>query len=412
MYDQVFSGRFLYRGSFQELDIGVDRGIITGIKKHIAGSRRILEHAVMPAGTDTHVHFRDPGETDKEDFASGTISAIYGGTSTIFDMPNNRVKIDNYSTYSDKLGIVRRKAFCDFGLYSMFTGNNAQLISRESSGIKIYMGETTNAVGTPNFSESGIEAINAMDIPVVFHAEDGKCIETHNGTARNLREYSAARPEECENLAINKAVDMHFKRGIITHMTHFVDIPYTKEVTPHHMLLNYDMPLGSYGKVNPPLRSPETQQVLLHDYAMGNFAVVSSDHAPHIQKDKGEFEFARSGIIGVETRIPLLLALVQKKIVPFDIFYKTCILNPARMFRLRKGEIETGNYADFISVDFSSMERINDYRLHSKNPGSPFNGFDAIFPDDVIMRGESVIEKRELVNDRTGKYVKDLEPLK
>ncbi len=58
------------------------------------------------------------------------------------------------------------------------------------------------------------------------------------------------------------------------------------------------------------------------------------------------------------------------------------------------------------------MERINDYRLHSKNPGSPFNGFDAIFPDDVIMRGESVIEKRELVNDRTGKYVKDLEPLK
>ena len=412
MYDQVFSGRFLYRGSFQELDIGVNNGIISGIKKHIPGERKILKHAVMPAGTDTHVHFRDPGETDKEDFATGTISAVYGGTSTIFDMPNNRVKIDNYSAYSDKLGIVKRKAFCDFGLYSMFTGNNAQVISKESSGIKIYMGETTNAAGTSGFSESGIEAINTMNIPVVFHAEDGKCLEIHNKIARNLKEYSAIRPEECEDVAIKNATDMHFNRGVITHMTHSVDTPYAKEVTPHHLLLNYDMPLGSYGKVNPPLRSPETQQNLLHSYTGGSFAVVSSDHAPHVQGDKGEFEFARSGIIGVETRIPLILALVQKKIVPFDVFYKTCILNPARMFSLRKGEIDTGNYADFITVDFSSMERINDYRLHSKNPGSPFNGFDAIFPEDVIIRGGTVIEKRELVNDRSGKYVEDLEPLK
>ena len=410
MHDQVFSGRFLYNGSFQELDIGVENGIITEIKKHIGGKRKMLDHAVMPAGTDTHVHFRDPGETDKEDFATGTISAIYGGTSTIFDMPNNRIKIDNYSSYKDKLEIVRRKAFCDFGLYSMFTGNNAPIISKDSSGIKIYMGETTNTEGMHSFSESGIEAINTMDIPVFFHAEDGTCLKNHSGTARNLREYSAIRPEECEDIAINNAVNMRFRKGVITHMTHYVDIPYTREVTPHHILLNYDVPLGSYGKVNPPLRSPETQRQLFEDFKSGNFAVVSSDHAPHTTKDKEEFEFAKSGIIGVETRIPLILALVQKKIVSFDIFYKTCILNPANLFNLRKGEIKIGNYADFISVDFSSMEKINDYRLHSKNPGSPFKGFDAIFPDDVIIRGEPVIEKRELINDRCGKYVRDLEP--
>ena len=411
MYDQVFSGRFLYNGSFQELDVGVENGIITGIKKHISGDRKVLKHAIMPAGTDTHVHFRDPGETDKEDFATGTISAIYGGTSTVFDMPNNRRKIDNYASYKDKLEIVRRKAFCDFGLYSMYTGNNASLISRESSGIKIYMGETTNVEGMQDFNESGNGSINTMDIPVFFHAEDGTCLKTHNRRARNLKEYSDIRPEECEDIAIKTAVNMNFNKGVITHMTHFVDVPYAREVTPHHLLLNYDMHLGSYGKVNPPLRSPGTQKELLENFTGGKFNAVSSDHAPHLQKDKGEFEFAKSGIIGVETRIPLMLALVQKKILSFDIFYRTCILNPSIMFGLRKGEIKTGNYADFISVDFSSMERINDYRLHSKNPGSPFNGFDAIFPDDVVIRGESVIEDRELLNDRRGKYVRDLKSL-
>jgi dihydroorotase len=411
MYDRVFSGRFFFDGSFQELDVGVENGIITGIKKHINFKRSILRNAVIPTGTDTHVHFRDPGETEKEDFSTGSISSIFGGTTTVFDMPNNRIKIANYAAYKDKLEIVRRKAFCDFGLYSMFTGSNASVISPESSGIKIYMGSTTNAGGLEDFKQNDITAINEMDIPVFFHAEDGTCLKNHRSIARNLSEYSKIRPLECEDTAIEKADNMKFRNGVITHMTHDFHTPYVREVTPHHLMLNYDMPLGAYGKVNPPLRSPETQGNLLNNLVSGDFDIISSDHAPHVQNDKEDFEYAKAGIIGVETRIPLILALVQKKIVPFDIFYKTCILNPARLFKLRKGQIAIGNYADFMSVDFSSMERINDYRLHSKNPGSPFNNFDAIFPSDVIMRGETVIEAGELVGDKMGKYVNDLKPL-
>ena len=72
------------------------------------------------------------------------------------------------------------------------------------------------------------------------------------------------------------------------------------------------------------------------------------------------------------------------------------------------GLIPASSGVQATSVINSSMERINDYRLHSKNPGSPFNGFDAIFPSDVIMRGETVIEGRELIGDRMGKYVREL----
>ncbi len=408
MIDFVFSGKFYFNGYFQDLDIGVTGGIITDIKKHINFKRKILKNAVMPAGTDTHVHFRDPGETYKEDFKTGTISAIFGGTTTIFDMPNNKIKIDNYAAYDNKLEIVKRKAYCDFGLYSMFTGNNYNIISKESSGIKIYLGDTTNIDSNNNFNENEIEKINDMNIPVVFHAEDKNCIDKNYKNAVNLREYNKIRPEICEGIAVNNANKMKFKKGVIAHMTHYMETNYVKEVTPHHLLLNDEMPLKSYGKVNPPLRDKITQENLLNDYINNRFNIVSSDHAPHSQNEKEEFEYSKSGIIGVETRIPLLLALVYKKIISFETFYNTCIYNPDKLFNLNKGEIKIGNYADFITVDFSRMEKLNDYKLHSKNPVSPFNNFDVIFPDDVIIRGNEVIENRELINDITGKYVNDL----
>ncbi len=411
MLDIVFSGKFYYNGEFQDLDIGVSDGIITDIKKHINFKRKRLKNAVIPAGTDTHVHFRDPGETYKEDFRTGTVSAIFGGTTTVFDMPNNKIKIDNYTAYSDKLEIVRRKAYCDFGLYSMFNGNNSSIISKDSSGIKIYLGDTTNVDNINSFNINEIENVNNMNIPVFFHAEDKNCLDKNYKKAHNLREYNQSRPMACEDIAVNTASSMKFKKGVITHMTHYMNTDYIKEVAPHHLLLNDEMPLKSYGKVNPPLRDSETQKNLLGDYINNRFNIVSSDHATHSQNEREEFEYSKSGIIGVETRIPLLLALVQKKIISFETFYNTCIYNPDKLFNLKKGEIKIGNYADFMTVDFSKMERLNDYTLHSKNPASPFNGFDVIFPQDVIIRGNTVIDNRELIEDRVGKYVNDLKKL-
>ena len=408
MYDIVFSGKFYYNGSFQELDIGVSDGIIIEIKKHISYRHKKLKNAIIPSGTDTHVHFRDPGETEREDFNTGTVSAAFGATTTVFDMPNNRIKIDNYAAYKDKLEIVRRKAYCDFGLYSMFNGNNSNVISKESSGIKIFMGNTTNVDSNIDTNSDEVANINNMNIPVVFHAEDKYCLDKNFINARNMKEYSRSRPVLCEDIAIKKAENMNFKNGVIAHITHVLNTKYIKEATPHHLLLNDEMSLKSYGKVNPPLRGPETQKYLLDYFINGNIDIVSSDHAPHIQNEKEDFQYASAGIIGVETRIPLMLALVEKKIITFENFYRTCIYNTARLFNLKKGVIKKGNFADFMTVDFTKMKRLNDNRLHSKNPISPFNNFDVIFPDDVIIRGNNIIEGGELINDHMGKYVNNL----
>ena len=89
-------------------------------------------------------------------------------------------------------------------------------------------------------------------------------------------------------------------------------------------------------------------------------------------------------------------------------FYRTAILNPAKIFNINKGKIREGSYADFFNVRFSSMRRLDQSKLHSKNYVSPFNGMDVVFPENVMMRGEMIIENGEIIYGRNGKYLNEL----
>lgn len=415
-YDIIYSGRFYFRGSYRDLEVGVKDGVIRGIGKAMTGGpRKTLEGAILPAGTDIHVHFRDPGETDKEDFITGSTAALFGGTTTVYDMPNNRIPVNNYSVFDDKLSIVKSKSFCDFGLYSLYDGRNADVISRKSSGIKIFLGGSTNAIPVGDIPHADLEKINALQVPVVFHGEDSACLSRHFiQEEHDLKEHDLARPEECElesakvisNLPLDRKIMAHVSSpGTVASLAENVK----KEVTPHHLLLNNAMNLGSWGKVNPPLRKPESQDALMRQFREGRFDVLSTDHAPHTEHDKEEFYQASSGIPGVETRLPLMLYLVSAKIIDLDLLIRTASENPASIMGIKKGKIEPGFFADFIAVKFSDIRRINQDRLHSKSPISPFHGFNAVFPITVIMRGETVIDKYELVEDRRGIFTGDLE---
>ena len=411
----VFSGNFFVDGRFRNLEVGVSDGMIDSIGKSLRGERRInIEGPVLPAGTDIHVHFRDPGETEKEDFKTGTISALFGGNTTVFDMPNNHIPITDSVSFEDKLSRVRSKAFCDFGLYSMFIGNNAELIDQRSSGIKIYLGGSTNSIGLSKIDDKQIEKLDSNNKPVIFHAESQECLDRyHAAYVETLRDHNLARPEECENLAVEYINKLKIKKKIAAHLSSPKSVSIgsasvIKEVTPHHIFLNDEMPLGSWGKVNPPLRSRSVMNELFELYLAGKFDIISSDHAPHTQAEKEEFNYAASGIIGVETRIPILLALFSKKILDINIVVRTAITNPANIMDLRKGRIALGYYADFLNFDKGEIKRIDDSRLHSKTKISPFNGFEAIFPKNVIMRGQFLVEDHELIEDHLGLHTKDL----
>ncbi|EQD60795.1 dihydroorotase, partial [mine drainage metagenome] len=127
--------------------IGISEGKITSIKK-FQNIRKVIElsGAIFSGGVDAHVHFRDPGETEKEDFASGSISAIFGGTTTVLDMPNNLTPVIDYNVYDSKKSMINRRSYCNYGLYSMFTGNNSSLIHEESIGVKYIVGESNKRV--------------------------------------------------------------------------------------------------------------------------------------------------------------------------------------------------------------------------------------------------------------------------
>lgn len=415
VFDTILVGRFYYQGQFRELEVGISDGRIKKIGKNLKGGiRKELDGAVMPAGTDTHVHFRDPGETQKEDFKSGTISAAFGGTTTVFDMPNNKVPVLDYANFDDKLHSVRNRAYVDFGLYSMFTGNNSRIIDGRSSSIKIYLGGSTNTLPVGEIPDKELNGLRELRKPVVFHGEDARCLAMHQkAEVYSLAEHELTRPEACEIDSARTIMGLGIEHSLMGHIStpDSLDILEGKvkgEVTPHHLLLNTSSESGAWGKVNPPLRDRGTQERTLQAYLDGKFDLLSSDHAPHTEHEKEEFPQAPSGIIGVETRIPLLLALVQKKVLSVDVFYNTAIRNPAEFMGIMKGKLEIGYYADFFNFRLSDIKRLNQEKLHSKTPISPFNEFPVVFPSNVTLRGEFLIEDGDIVEDRAGRHLEDL----
>lgn len=416
MTDAAISGKFYHDGAYRELTVGVTDGIITHVGKEVkADVHYTVEGAIFPGGTDTHVHFRDPGETEKEDFSTGSMAAVYGGTTTVLDMPNNRIPVTDYSRFDDKAASIRGRSYCDYGFHSLFTGKNADLISGRSSGVKIYLGGSTNSTGLGETDQGQWDRLAERGFRTVFHAESEACLKRNRKEVDTLQGHNAVRPEECEKEGVEFVAGLKYPRKTVTHLSSMSSLSDVKkrdfllEVTPHHLLLNERVDAGPKGKVNPPLRSWETQDTLLDTYLKGGIDIVSSDHAPHTEYDKEDFRYAKSGIIGVETRIPLLLALVRKRILPVETFYRTTIANPAASFGIRKGRVEVGYMADFFSVKFPEMKRINENRLHSKNAFSPFDGFDAVFPDRVFIRGSPSLENGEILHEKQGKFLKDLE---
>lgn len=412
--DLIYSGRFYFRGEFQELEIGIGNGKIEKIGKSLSGAqKKKIWKAIIPSGFDTHVHFRDPGESESEDFSSGSQAALFGGTTTILDMPNNLIPIKDYERYRNKLSLALGRSHCDFGIFSLFDGQNIDIIDEDSCGLKVFLGGSTNSIPISG-SENTLKPLSGYRKPVVFHGEDAGCLLRHAiPEVKNLKDHDRMRPEECEVASVEIISSSPSPNPVMTHISTTKSLEKLspkvfKEVTPHHIMLNNDMELGSYGKCNPPLRSRETQEKLLQYFLDGKIDCISSDHAPHTEEKKGEFQFASSGIIGVETRVPIMLGLVSSKILPLNLLIKTCSENPARKYGVKKGLIEEGYYADFITYDPSNVKRINQERLHSKNTITPFNNFNAVFPESVYLRGVEVIEGGELIDDPAGKSTSDL----
>jgi len=229
-----------------------------------------------------------------------------------------------------------------------------------------------------------------------------------------LDDHLRNRSNECEASAIKKIKDAG--KGCRLHICHVSakeSIPLvekarglTSEVTPHHLLLDKDGKTGSHAKVNPPLRKREDRHALFKALQKGTFDIIASDHAPHaLDEKKEDFEYAPSGMPGVETMVPLMLHMVEEKHLELPDLVRRVCTKPAEMFGIPKGKIAEGYDADLVVVDFSDCMMIKADRLHSKCGWTAFEGMPGIFPKKVFVRGQLVVENGERVGEAKGRDV-------
>lgn len=411
---RIIRGRVFYRDRVESLDVRVDdAGTIVAIRRSLAG-RDVEDHGdalILPGCVDMHVHFRDPGLTRKDDFPSGTRSAALGGVTTVIDMPNTTPPVTSAEALQAKWAHLRGRAAVDYGLFAAPRTGEAVPELDTATGLKVYMAETTGNLHI-GAAEVGavIRAAGDAHRLIVVHAEDPKSFRT--GEAPTLAGHCLSRPKEAEVGAIQSLTSLRGESPVhIAHVTCVEALDaaadgVTTEATPHHLLLDCKRPLGAFGKVNPPLRSPEDRKALWDAFAAGRIDAVATDHAPHTREDKEEpFEEAPSGLPGVATGLPLLLRQVRSGNLSLERLVHAMATRPAEILGIPKGRIEVGRDADLVVVDARAVTRVTARRVRYKCGWTPFEGMEAVFPRTVYLRGERIVEDGEPISEGGGRPV-------
>jgi len=410
----VVEGRAFVKGRLSNWCIGIEDGRIAALGKNLKGERRLdfKDWMILPAAIDPHVHLRDPGLTAKEDFSTGTLAAAFGGVGTVLDMPNTVPPSTGRRDLMEKKEAIARKAWIDYGLFAgCMPGGKLEDMAPHVIGFKMFMGSSTGKLLVTEEKDMlriG-QAVKATGKVLSVHAEDEALIgkQAENDLSDHLRN----RPYQAEVSAINKLARLGCRINVC-HLSSSAGLDavsqtrFTTEVAAHHLLLDRTSDRGAFAKVNPPLRTKDDRLALLAAFAAGKIDMLGSDHAPHTVEDKmQEFSSAPSGMPGVETQVPIMLGLVKKGMLPLDVLVKAMAERPAEVFGLNKGRIEEGRDADLMVVDPRSMAGIKVNNLHSKCGWTLYEGYDALFPHTVMVRGQAVVEDGGIAGDRAGRDV-------
>lgn len=389
------------------LDIKIEDGKIVEIAKDIeasSGNEEIIDargKIVVPGLIDVHVHFRDPGQTHKEDLVTGSQAAIAGGFTSVVQMANTSPKIDSKEKIIEHYKRARDLPLKVFTV-SALTRNfgDLELVDMEENFKRGALAFTDDGIPNRN-SKLILEAMNrAKELGAIisFHEEDPELIEqngiNHSEVSDKLGIYGS--PKIAETSFIARDVTMAIYTGAkisIQHISTGLGVDLVKfgkemganiyaEVTPHHIALNDSAVLeyGSLAKMNPPLRSEEDRLRIIEGLKEGTIEIIATDHAPHTAEEKSkEITKAPSGIIGLETSFSICYEnLVLTKEITLMKLIELMSTNPARIYGLEGGEISQGKIADLAIIDLESEYKIDKYK--SKSSNTPFK--------DKTLRGE------------------------
>jgi dihydroorotase len=347
----VIEGRIFYRNGLTQGMVGIEEGKITEVKKVLRGDEHVDlgDRIILPGAVDPHVHFRDPGSTHKEDFISGSLSALYGGVTCVLDMPNTKPPVANVRTIEEKKRTISGRSFVDYGLFAALSSKcNAETLSPKVSGFKLFMGSTTGDIlmNDDRSIHKSITSAAATGKRISVHAEDDSMLGREE--EKNNRDHLRNRPVSAEHNAISRLSAFKGTKINICHVTDAASVSlasslgFATEVTMHHLLFADSVSESAEFKVNPPLRDANTRERLYKTFADGKISMFGSDHAPHtIDEKRRTYHDAPSGIPGVETYVPIMMDMVKRGKMQIDQLVRMASTAPAEAFGINKGKIET-----------------------------------------------------------------------
>lgn len=386
-------------GLSEHMDILVKDGKIVKIAPEITdNTEEILEARgliVGPGLLDTHVHFRDPGFTYKEDIHTGALASAKGGFTTVICMANTSPTVDNVDTLKDNL---ERGAKEDIRIFQ------AAAISHSLKGQEEVDMTALKDAGACGFTDDGIPLLNAefcykamesaeaLNVPISLHEEDPAFIRNnginHGKVSEELGIYGS--PSIAEESLVARDCLLALRSGadvVIQHISSGVSVELVRtykklgahlhaEATPHHFSLTEEAVLehGTLAKMNPPLRTEKDRQQIIAGLADGTIDLIATDHAPHSAEEKAKpITEAPSGIIGLETSLALgITNLVKPGHLTMLQLLEKMTVNPAKLYHLPYGTIQEGAAADFVLFDPDETWIPTEYA--SKSSNSPFTG--------------------------------------
>jgi dihydroorotase len=416
-------------------DIGIRNGRIAALGNLSAASAGEVIDAtglhVLPGVIDSQVHFREPGLEHKEDLETGSLAAVAGGVTAVFEMPNTKPLTTSAETLADKVRRARNRMYCDFAFYVGGTRENIDDIPEleqleGSAGIKVFMGSSTGDLLVED--ERSLDRIIArISRRAAFHAEDEDRLKArmHLRKPGDASSHPDWRDPEAALIATQRLVrlaETHRKRVHVLHISTADEMVFladhkdwaTVEVTPHHLTLGGDayQRLGTFVQMNPPVRDDRHREAIWAGVASGVADVLGSDHAPHTRAEKEHpYPESHSGMTGVQTLLPIMLDHVNAGRLTLERLVDLTSHGPQRIFGLRgKGRIAVGYDADLSIVDMQRRQTITDQWIRSKSNWTPYHGVSVQgWPVGTMVRGRRVMWEGEIAGPATGQPVKFLE---
>ncbi|GAB6104053.1 dihydroorotase [Blautia glucerasea] len=367
---------------------------------------------VSPGLIDTHIHFRDPGLTYKEDLHTGALAAAKGGVTSVICMANTKPTVDSVETLKD---ILTRGAKEKIRIYQ------TAAVSQGLKGEIMNDFDALKAAGACGFTDDGIPLLGAdfcskamekaaqLNMPISLHEEDKSFITNNGINAGKVSEKLGIKgsPSIAEEVMVARdcMLALHTKAPVvIQHISSGNSVALVRlakklgadihaEATPHHFTLTEEAVLtyGTLAKMNPPLRTEKDRLAIIEGLKDGTIDLIATDHAPHSEEEKNKpLTEAPSGITGLETSLGLgITNLVKTGYLTLMELLEKMTWNPAALYHLPSGSIEKGAPADLVIFD--PDEKWTADTFLSKSSNTPFKGAELYGKIHyTICRGEVV----------------------